>query len=151
MARRTLIEELRQRRNAKRRSPTGRKVPRDSWLSPLTFGSELADDAQVHRGGLRASDRGFLDIPLLDYLRLLRWTAKQGSGEVAAEVPQALAGTLATLGIDASMWRDLVWNWQRYFGKSSCAGRPESMQADAEQHGRRWHRGQRAAAACFAG
>jgi hypothetical protein len=66
-------------------------------------------------------------------------------------VPRALAGTLATLGIDASMWRDLVWNWQRYFGKSSCAGRPESMQADAEQHGRRWHRGQRAAAACFAG
>ncbi|MEM8669486.1 MAG: hypothetical protein AAGG48_18315 [Planctomycetota bacterium] len=22
------------------------------------------------------------------------------------------------------MWRDLVWDWQRYFGKSACIGVP---------------------------
>ena len=75
--------------------------------------------------------------------------ARQSIDGVTTKLPAALAKTLGELGIDATMWRDLVWNWQRYFGKSSCVGRPESMQADAERTGRRHHRGQAKAAACF--
>ncbi|MEM1228373.1 MAG: hypothetical protein AAGJ40_22000, partial [Planctomycetota bacterium] len=55
------------------------------------------------------------------------------------------------LGIDASMWRDLVWQWQMYFGKSACVGRPESMREHAAQSGRHHYRGQRSVRCCFAG
>ena len=145
------MDELKEKRRAAKRNPTGRRIRRDDWLAPLTMDSKmLSVDAQVHAGGVRASDKGFLNLPLGDYLRLLRWTAKQSLDGIAAKVPAPLARTLTELGIDASMWRDLVWNWQRYFGRSTCAGRPESMRADAASSGKRWHRGQRSAAGCFA-
>ena len=148
--RETPVDVLRQRRRAKKRNPTSRRVRRDGWLSPLTFdGVTLSLDAQPHSDGMRASDKGFLHVSLREYLRLLRWTARQGVEGIGAKVPASLANVLTKLGIDASMWRDLVWNWQRYFGRSGCAGRPDSMASDAERSGRRWRRGQRAAAGCF--
>jgi hypothetical protein len=49
------------------------------------------------------------------------------------------------------MWRDLVWHFKKYFGRSSCVGSPSAMAADAERTGKRWHRGQKTAKAfCFA-
>jgi hypothetical protein len=146
----TPVGVLGQQRRAKRRKPTGRRVRRDGWLSPLTLDPKtLSLDAQVHRDGMRASDKGFLHVSLRAYLRLLRWTASQGVEGMEAKVPAPLASVLKDLGIAASMWRDLVWNWQRYFGRSTCAGRPDSMADDAKRSGKRWHRGQRAAAGCF--
>ena len=146
----TPVDQLRRQRRRQRADPTGRRIRRDGWLSPLTLRADrLSADAEPHRGGFRASDRGFLNVSLKDYLRLLRWTARQGVSGVASRVPAAVSRTLCELGIEASMWRDLVWNWQRYFGHSGCAGRPDSLREDAERHGRHWHRGQRAAAACF--
>jgi len=148
--RETPVDELRQKRADKKLRPTGRRVRRDSWLAPLTMETDkLSTESQLHTDGLRASDKGFLHVTLREYLRLLRWTAKQSVDGLATKVPDSLAKTLTQLGIDASMWRDLVWNWQRYFGKSTCAGSPDSMKADAQKTGRRWHRGQQAASACF--
>jgi hypothetical protein len=71
--------------------------------------------------------------------------------EAVGEVPAKLQAALASLGIEASMWRDLVWNFKRYFGRASCAGSPDSMAADAARSGKRFHRGQRQAADCFVG
>jgi hypothetical protein len=51
-------------------------------------------------------------------------------------VPAKLQAALSSLGIEASMWRDLVWNFTRYFGRASCAGSPESMAADAARTGK---------------
>lgn len=148
--RETPVDELREKRKEKKRNPTGRRIRRDGWLSPLTLEpTTLSSDAQQHERGLRASDKGFLHVSLREYLRLLRWTAKQSVGGMVSKVPASLVPTLTELGIDASMWRDLVWHWQKYFGKSSCVGRPDSMRRDAERHGKGWHRGQRAAAVCF--
>ena len=150
--RETPVDDLRRKRQAKRRQPTGKRIRRDGWLAPLTLEpNKLAQDAQLHGQGVRASDRGFLSVSIRDYLRLLRWTASQSVEGVVAKVPASLSKVLTELGIDASMWRDLVWNWQRYFGRSSCAGSPDSMQNDAERTGRHWHPGQRAVAACFVG
>ena len=69
---------------------------------------------------------------------------------VVSQVPKSLAKTLKELGIDAGMWRDLVWHWQKYFGQSTCVGRPESMRAEAERTGHHGYRGQASAAACLA-
>ncbi|MBX3420864.1 MAG: hypothetical protein KF752_15535 [Pirellulaceae bacterium] len=147
----TPVQQLRKARQAKRRSPTGRRVLRDSWLSPLTMDDRvLAQDAQTSRTGLRASDKGFLNISWRQYLELLSWTARQRVKEFTEAVPESLKSVLSQLGIEASMWRDLVWNFKRYFGKSSCAGSPGSMSAEAERHGKRWHRGQAQVRECFA-
>lgn len=150
--RETPVEELRQQKRAKKRNPTGRRIRRDGWLAALTMTPDvLSADAEVSRDGLRASDKGFLHVTLAQYLRLLRWTAKQSVDGVIAKIPASLAATLTAIGIDASMWRDLVWNWQKYFGKTSCVGSPTSMTDDAQKQGKHFHRGQRSAASCFVG
>lgn len=149
--RQTPVSQLKRERRQRKRRPTGRRVLRDSWLAPLELESQaLASDAEVHGGGLRASDKGFLNLSCSDYLSLLRWTAEQRFQEAVVAVPARLKSVLSKLGIEATMWRDLVWNYKRYFGSSSCAGKPESMAADAERLGKRFHRGQRQARACFA-
>ncbi len=149
--RETPVQTLKQRRRSKKRNPTGRRIPRDGWLAPLKLDQQIQSlQPQVHTAGVRASDEGFLQLNWKDYLGLLRWTAKQAVDGVVAKVPPKLASVLASLGIDASMWRDLVWNFKKYFGRGSCAGSPEAMAADAQRHGRSWHRGQKTARAFFA-
>ena len=137
-----------------------RMVRRDAWLAPMFLGKEiLSNDPQPHRDGLRASDRGFLQMDFGSYLNLLRWTAARPSRKqraealakgtqtaaCAAEVELApeLAQTLEELGVDGELWCDLVWNFKRYFGQSSCAGRGDKMQAHAKSLGKCWRRGQR--------
>ena len=144
----TSVDQLREERRSKRRCPTGRRIRRDGWLSPLRVRKPV-NEAEVHKQGIRASNKGFLDITQTDYLRLLRWTAKQREHGSGKSVPAHLRGIVARLGIDLTMWRDLVWNFQRFFGRSGCAGSPNSMSAYAESSGRRWAKGQRQVASCF--
>ena len=99
---------------AKPRNPTGKRIRRDGWLSPLTLSkTTLSAEPEVHIQGVRSSDRGFLHIRWSDYKRLLDWTAAQSVAGQVAELPNRLAHTLSEVGIDASMWRDLVWDWQK--------------------------------------
>ncbi len=78
------------------------------------------------------------------------WTAKQAVEGVISKVPPRLATLLASLGIDASLWHDLVWNFKKYFGRGTCMGSPAAMAEDAERSGKRWHRGQKIARGFFA-
>jgi len=106
------VDELRQKRAAKKLRPTGRRIRRDSWLAPPTVKAyKLSTESELHMDGLRERVRGFLHVTLREYLRLLRWTAKQSVDGLAAKVPDSPANTLTQLGIDPSMWRDLAWNW----------------------------------------
>ncbi|MEM6472953.1 MAG: hypothetical protein AAF802_25555, partial [Planctomycetota bacterium] len=78
------------------------------------------------------------------------WTAEQ-SHKATKVLKGRLAKCLGELGIDASMWRDMVWDWQRFFGKSACIGSPDAMKEHAEQAGLHHHRGQASLRACFNG
>ena len=147
----TPVDELRKRRKAKRRNPTGRRIRRDAWLAPLTLSPEiLSGDPETNAEGIRASDKGFLGVSLTEYLKLLRWTGQQREEGTGKKVPAPLQGLVSRLGIDLSMWRDLVWNFQRYFGQSCCAGSPAGMSAFAASSGRQWAKGHRRVAECFA-
>lgn len=147
----TPVDQLRDQRQQQRRNPTGRQVPRDSWLSPLRLEpNQLSGEAQPHTEGLRSSDRGFLPLSWQEYWELLRWTARASLGSAAKAFPQQLTGRLAVLGIDAGMWRDLVWDWPKYFGRSSRIGRPESLKQHAKQTGRHHYHGQASSSVCFA-
>lgn len=142
--RNTPVRELKRKRAQKRRNGTGRRIKRDAWLAPLSMNTtKLSHDPELHARGVRASDKGFLNLTLKDYLMLLNWTAGLQIALSAEEITQKLRKVLSALGIDPRMWRDLVWNYKKYFGQSCCAGRPESMVANAERVGKRFHRGQR--------
>ena len=100
----TPVDELRSDRKAKRKNPIGKRIVRDEWLAPLTLGLTRADDPEASESGVRASDKGFLHIKLSEYLRLLRWTAKQVDGEPSRPVPPSLRELVSRLGIDLTMW-----------------------------------------------
>lgn len=132
-----------------RKSRAIRRISRDSWLAPLSLGSKLASDPQVSRSGVRASDKGFLNLRWHDYLELLRWTAEPKTAGGELPVPPAIGRQLSSLGIESSMWRDLVWNFKRYFGRSSRAGSPTAMSEDATRQQKAWYSGQRQVRPCF--
>ena len=134
------------RKNRKRPVPHHR-IPRDGWLAPLALNERKSPGPQASRSGIRASDKGFLSMPLLDYLTLLDWTGRQGRRDKRGKIPEQLGPILERLGIEGSMWCDLVWNFKRYFGR--CAGSPRSLQTTAATQNRHWHRGQSAAKSCF--
>ena len=145
--RRKSVEAQRRERKAKRNRSV-KKVLRDSWLSPLSLSANTqASDPQLHQGGTRASDKGFLRIDWSCYRKLLDWVAsnKPVAGTVA--LPKALSEASMSCGIVPEMLSDLVWNFKKYF--SRCVGGSEAMSKDAERIGRRWHQGQRRAEACF--
>ncbi|AMV32663.1 hypothetical protein VN12_11100 [Pirellula sp. SH-Sr6A] len=152
IARRTKMT-LEEQKKARKQTGPRPLVPRDAWLAPLTLDPEVdAFDPQASTNGLRASNRGFLTMNLEDYVKLLQWTAKQQDhppGSVCP-VPESLEPLFTGLGVEPSMWCDLVWNYTKYFGTSRCSGNPKAMIADAERTHKRWSRGQRQAAACFA-
>jgi len=141
-------QQLAQRRKEarKRRGP---RVARDAWLVPLTIDPKKLGPV-ASKSGLRASDKGFLEMSQLDYLLLLEWTGKNGRMDKRGSIPSDLAPILERLGIASSMWCDLVWNYKKYFGRSSGSGRPESLRENAEKNQRAFSPGQRASRKCFA-
>ncbi|MEM6468534.1 MAG: hypothetical protein AAF802_03115 [Planctomycetota bacterium] len=149
--RETPVDQLRKERRRKKKNPTGRRIKRDGWLSPLTLSpTKLSSEPQINRQGVRSSDRGFLHVNWDDYWELLKLTAQQPS-KGARAITGRLAKRLGDLGIDATMWRDMVWEWQCYFGKSACIGSPNAMKEHAKQAGLHHHRGQASIRACFMG
>lgn len=141
---------VKRRNNAKERR--GICVARDAWLAPLTL-VPRATGPVVNKEGVRASDNGFLNMSLADYLALLYWTGSQGragkSGKIAAVSGMDYAPVLVKLGIADGMWCDLVWNFKKYFGKSRGPGSPDRMQEEAILGARKFQPGQRKARKCF--
>lgn len=140
-------EQLRERRKvaAKRK---GRMIPRDGWLAPLTL-NPRTHGALAHKHGLRASDKGFLNISLEDYLKLLDWTGRQGRPDKRGQIPEKHLPILRRLGIDDDMWCDLVWGFKKYFGRSRGAGSPDRMREMAVMRDLSFQPGQKRARACF--
>ncbi len=140
----------RRRKDAKKRR--GERVAKDAWLAPLTLNSRVTGPA-ANKEGVRASDKGFLDMSLADYLALLHWTGSKGrsdkSGKITADCGADYAPVLAKLGIAEGMWCDLVWNFKKYFGKSRGPGSPDRMQEEAILGSRKFQPGQRKVRKCF--
>jgi hypothetical protein len=85
----------------------------------------------INKEGLRASDKGFLDMSLEDYIALLFWTGRQGREDKKGKITVEHAPILAKLGIAEGMWCDLVWNFKQYFGKSRGPGSPDRMREES--------------------
>jgi hypothetical protein len=88
-------------------------------------------------------------MSLKDYLALLTWTGSHRPSGGKPKATPAVESILKRLGIEGSMWIDLVWRYKRYF-QGSAVGRPETMAQHAQQHQHRWRRGQGALRQIFA-
>ncbi|HMO94460.1 MAG TPA: hypothetical protein PKD64_19935 [Pirellulaceae bacterium] len=134
-------EELEARRKAakKRKGP---RVSRDAWLAPLSLDPSQKGSA-ANSSGVRASDRGFLNLKLKEYLELLEFTRRKGCADEHGNIPVDALKVLNQLKIESDMWCDLVWGFKRTFGRSRSAGHPDQMRDDAASHGRRYQPGQR--------
>ena len=141
-------DELRK-RNADAKKRRGPSILRDAWLSPLTINERTSVGPQASTSGVRASDKGFLSLDLLDYLTLLDWTGRQRGTVEKADIPAELDPILKRIGIDGRMWVDLVWKFKKYFGRSGAAGSPQSLKDSAAQNNRKFIRGQRSSSVCF--
>jgi hypothetical protein len=108
---------------------------RDAWLSPVEADSRL-DDLNPQRAGCRASNRGFLDMKLDEYLGLLDWTCRQAQSDQQTDVPVDLQPLLVRSHVSAEMWTETVLNFGRWFHRA--AGRQANLSHEAARHGRRW-------------
>jgi REP element-mobilizing transposase RayT len=141
-------EELAERRKAAK-ARRGPRIARDGWLAPIELNSRVTGPA-VSKDGVRASDRGFLDMSLDDYIALLYWTGRQGRDDKKGKIAVDHAPILAKLGIAEAMWCDLVWNFKRYFGRSRGPGSPDRMREEAVLGERKFQPGQKLIRKCFA-
>jgi hypothetical protein len=89
---------------------------------------------------VRASDKGYLSMSLKDYLALLKWTGSHRPSLAKPEATPEVESISKRLGIEESMWIDLVWRFKKVF-QGSVAGRPETLAQDAKEHQHRWRRG----------
>jgi hypothetical protein len=119
--------------------PQGVQPPQsapDRFLAPVAI-DEIHDAIGPAPSTLpdRASDKGFLPMSTLEYIRLLDWTARQvvpgKRGTTAADAPNVLE----RLGINATQWTELVADFGRLF--SLAAGLPSTL---ARQRSRRTQR-----------
>jgi len=107
-------------------SPQAGSVSGDAFLSPLSIDEQHDPIGPcVSESGKRASDKGFLAMPLEDYLQLLDWTAREVAPGKRGSTPASAPPILQRLGLDASSWCELVSD----FGKLFCtvAGRPDRV------------------------
>ncbi|TWU05025.1 transposase [Stieleria varia] len=95
----------------------------DSFLAPVEIDESNGETSPVaSQSGTRCSDKGFLWFPLEQYLELLDWTARQIAEGKHGKTPEHLAPILQRLGLESSVWCELVEDFGKLF--KTVAGNP---------------------------
>jgi hypothetical protein len=95
-------------------------------LAPVDLKERSAPTGpQVHQGGSRCSNKGFLPMTTADYLELLDWTARGIHPGKPGRTPKHIPRLLDRLGVNAEMWQRLVSDFGRLF--SVVAGQPHRI------------------------
>ena len=82
------------------------------------------------------------------FVALLKWTGSHRPSLGKPEATPEVESILKRLGVEGSMWIDLVWKFKKYY-QGSAAGLPETLAQHAQEHQHRWRRGQRAVRGIF--
>lgn len=119
-----------------------RSTAADGYLAPLPI-DERSDAIGpcCHGGGNRASDKGFLPMPVAGYIELLDWTARQNRQDKRGATPAWMAGVFERLGISVEVWCELVGNFGRLF--YAVAGKPHEIDARRSRDGRHRYKAKR--------
>lgn len=137
------IQARSQRKNARDRA--------DGWMAELTLRPECKAEeplAYTSRSGRRASDLGILPISLEDYLKLLKWTARQLRSGQRQTIPKDLEAILDHFDVKSEAWLDTVDDYESAF--CHVVGSSASMAQAAQRMGTRCLKGAAASRRVFA-
>ncbi len=112
------------------------------FVIPVRIGSSLWDSKSTgakHFPSRRASDLGYSELGLIDFLALVESAGRQyRSGKVGA-IPSHLAPLFQRLHISPDLWNETVTAFPRLF--HTVSGRAETIEQEAARRGRRWLHG----------
>ena len=104
----------------------GSSADADGLLSPLSLGKSSDPCGPCPSAfGTRCSDKGFLPMPLADYLQLLDWTAHEILGGRRGGPPAPVPPILRRLSLVPETWCTMVQKFGRLF--FHVAGRPPTV------------------------
>ena len=134
------IDDLKERAGSKKenlRKPSlrwerSRRRGKSGWMAPVEI-NERCDPVgcDADSSGRRASLKGFLSIPLAEYLDLLDWTGRQLRSDKRGKIPSHLAPILARIGLDGASWCEVVKKFGSMFKRA--AGGSQSMNEEASR------------------
>jgi hypothetical protein len=134
--------EIRRRIEAARKQAEQQMVPKDAWIAKLTIEENQSvnpNGSHLSKSGLRASDRGFLDMTLAQYIKILHESLRFRPGNAALQEPsQELIEASKTLGVAPENISWMISDYKRIFRRSCRVGNPESMRKEAQSRGRKW-------------
>ena len=109
-----------------------RRRQKSGWLSPVEIDQRHDESGPAPNPTTRrASQKGFLEVSLADYLALLDWTGRQLRRNKRGSIPAKLAPILDRIGIEPTGWCDLVKKFGRLFKRA--VGTAESLLVEAER------------------
>ena len=118
------------------RGATGNGRPYRDIFAPLAIDERRAPTGPcVSEQPGRCSDKGFLPMPLTDYLQLLDWTAREVVSGKRGATPATVRPILERLSLTPQTWTTLVQRFGRLF--IHVAGRPPTIDTYRSQSGAR--------------
>ncbi len=92
--------------------------------------------------GNRASNLGYLNTTLTQYLELLEWTDQRVKAGKVGRIPADEPPILQQLGVKGEGWLKVVASFQtKRGGLRRAIGRPAALEAEAAKRGQRWIQG----------
>lgn len=136
-------EELR-RRQADAKKKRGKQILRDAWLSPMNINEQEPIGPQPSNTGVRASDKGFLQLDIQQYTDLMKMIIARDKDSEERLSQRGEHLMLGKIRVEVDTICDMVKNFKRYFGRGSAIGLTRSLCEYAERHGKKFIPGQRA-------
>ena len=108
---------------------------RAGWLAPVSLvpPRKAVREKATNR---RASNKGFLDIGLGDYLQLLDWTGRQIRSGKRGAIPKHLAPILERLDMSPDFWVDYVRQFHKFSRTITTYSKPSVPRTSGEHRAR---------------
>ncbi len=98
----------------------------DSFMAPLTIDEKIdCIGPCANHARERCSNKGFLSMPLADYLELLDASARQVRADKTGYTPAEVAPIFERLNLDQDYWKLQIKNFGRMF--ANVAGKPKDV------------------------
>jgi hypothetical protein len=120
-------------RRFRNRSPLRRPA---SWLSPIELESRGRPGPKPAREPVRASDKGFLSMPVRKYLELVDWAGRQLRRDKRGAIPGELAPILERVGLSGEVFLTWVGRFKQSFRR--VVGTPASLLDEATRMNKAW-------------
>jgi hypothetical protein len=116
-------------------------VLKDAWLAKLTIDPEQSvhpNDSHLSKGGLRASDKGFLEVTLEQYIKILHEALQFRPGRASLETAsQEFREVAKSLGSTPENISWMIQDFQNIFRHGYFVGSPETLRKETQRNERK--------------